>query len=384
MRVHTVPALVAALLLSGCGGSSTSGTSAPPSGSSASQSQAQSEESTVGTDAVGAPAKSLSDLNTETDSPLTAQAYVRSAFSVALGTCHSGEEFYSPDKNADVNSTETQYFYDSGCTLLARDIVRIFVSVGTSTEMITRTAKLYASGSSTPGAVRTDSVAILNAQFDKYGYPLPAVGYSRSATGELDLSGVKTIVSDDEIVMSPSSGTVNAFCGDSAGFNATGIAALGETTGWNGVLSNASRTVNTDGSITYDTTHIGTTYKGAIGSLAVVIGSQNIVCPLSAPMFTLGGGTMIDSYTIPVVVTFLHGAIENLAITNGKLANGDVLNVSTRTTLSFANSGFISGTIATASGTQVATLTLDAFGDGTLTVASTGKQFVITDWHVIR
>jgi len=184
--------------------------------------------------------------------------------------------------------------------------------------------------------------------------------------------------------MLPGTASSESFCGDAAGFNATGIAALGETFGWQGgVSSTGTRTVNADGSVTWNATHAGSTAKGAVGSLSIHTGTPNTACPIATPMFTLSGGTTQGSYTIPTVATYKGGLLIGLTITNASLANGTTLNVTTNTSVSPTSNLFITGTIANGS-TQVATFNVDAFGDGTLTMTSSGAQYVLTDWHVVR
>lgn len=381
-------ALTAALIVAGCGGGgsapagSVSGNSSNSSGSNSSAS-----ESAVSTaNALGAPMNNLSDYNNATSSLLS---FARNTESVTLGTCQTTSgggsyEFFSPDKNGDSNSTEQLYFYDNGCAQPARDVVRLFTSTGTSSETVNRTVKVYASGGGTAIATRTDAVTIRNATFDQYGFATPADGFARSAAGTLQYSGANAVASDAELVMSPASGNTETFCGDSAGYNVNGIAALGETFGWQGgILSTGTRTVNADGSVTWTATHAGSTSKGAIGSLTIAVGSQNTACPIATPMFTLTGGTTLGSYNIPTVATFKSGLLVGLTITNATLSSGTTLNVTTNTSVSPTNSGFITGTVANG-GTQIASFSVNAFGDGTLTMSSGGSQYVMTDWHVVR
>jgi hypothetical protein len=317
------------------------------------------------------------------NSSTSPQSVSRRSEALSLGTCQNGFIFFAPDKKGDANSTEAQYFYDSSCTQLARDAVRIYASTGSSSETVSRTVTTYASGSQVPSATRTDAVTITNATFDQYGFPIAANGFDRVSIDELGIAGSKTVDSDDEIVMQPASGGVNQFCADSAGFNATGIAQLGETFGWQGaVLTPGTRTLNGDGSVTWSATHSGSTEKGAIGALSIATGAQNTTCPISAPMFTIAGGTQGGTYSIPVSATYKNGLLVGLSVQNAQLANGDTLNVTTNANVAPENSQFVSGSISNG-GSVVATFDVDAFGDGTLTAAS-GKQFVITDWHVVK
>jgi len=380
-------ALAATLIFTGCGGGGSSSTPipTPTQGSNSGSSQTQSETAISATNALGEPMKSLSSFN----SGSSPQSDARSTQSLTLNTCQSysgggSYEFFAPDKNNDPNSTEAEYFYDSACAQPARDVVRIWTSTGASSETVNETTKIFTVNNGTASATRTDAIALANATFDQYGYPVPANGFDRTATGSLSIAGSNTINSDFELVMLPGTSTTESFCGDAAGYNATGFPTLNETFGWQGgVSSTGTRTVNADGSVTWNATHAGSTAKGAIGSLSIHVGSANTTCPIATPMFTLAGGTTQGAYTIPTVATYKAGLLIGLTITNATLANGTTLNVTTNTSVSPTSNLFITGTVANA-GTTVATFNVDAFGDGTLTISSSGAQYVLDDWHVVH
>ncbi|MGP6159038.1 MAG: hypothetical protein ACLPYS_16275 [Vulcanimicrobiaceae bacterium] len=385
MRKLAFFAVAATFALSACGGGGGSSPSTPAGGGGGGTTQTEATLSAA--NGVGSQLKTLSAYERDISSSVTAGTSSTARATEALGVCKNYMEFFAPDKNGDPNSTQTQYFYDTACTQIARDIVRIYTSTGRSSETVARTVKQYALGNATPIAARSDAVAISNATFDKYGFPIAADGFDRLNSAVLNIAGSKTIVSDDELVMeaaSSSGATTLSYCADSAGFNATGLAKLNETFGWQGgILTGGIRTVNSDGSVTWTATHAGTGFKGAIGSLSLVQGVQNTKCPISTPMFTLSGGTATETYNIPVGVTYLSGVISSLTITNATLSNGDTLNVTTNSSAAPSSSTFILGVVSNGS-TQIATFAVDAFGDGTLTVAASGAQFVITDWQVVR
>ncbi len=394
MRKYFMLAVLAAFSCSACSGGS--GTTAPtlpgaPSGggNGGNTTQSSSTLSIASTNDVGTAAKTLTDYADDVSaSPSGSQSLGMHA---ALGTsalapsgaCQNGIEFFSPDKAGDANSTERLTFYDPQCTQLARDAIRIFTMTSPSSQTVARTVSFYAPNNTTPIATRTDTIGDTHATFDQYGFPIPADGYDRTSSNVLSIAGAKTIDSSDELVMQPGTGS-NAFCGDSAGFNATGVAKTAETFGWQGgVPAPGTRTVSSDGSVTWTATHTGTAFKGPIGGLTVVAGTQNTGCPITAPMFTLTGGTALGTYTYPVAATFTHGILTNLTVSNATLANGDSLNVTTSSGAPPSSSTFIEG-IVTNGSTQISTFGVNAFGDGTLTVTAIGAQFIITDWHVIR
>ena len=385
MRTSTFVTLAAALALAGCGGGSQLAGTLPGGGGNPGGGGGGSATSDVAVssfNALGTPVKSVSD-DSNTLAPKAGSGGQNSF--VPTNGCDAGVELLAPDRNGDPNSTEAEYFYDTACTQLAHDAVRIFKATGSGSESIGTTTKMYAKGNGSVIAQRSDAATIENATFDQYGFPLPASGFERQRTGTLDISGVKSVDSAGEFVMLPSSGSTNTVCSDTAGFNATGIPALDETFGWaGGDLPGGTRVANSSGSVTWAGTHSGTVYKASIGGLAIVTGTPNGTCPIETPMFTLNGGTALGGYTIPLSVTFdALGELTNLTVTNAQLASGATLNVVTNASIPPATVGFVSGTIAR-DGKQIATFQTDAFGDGTLTVTATGRQFVVTDWHVIR
>ncbi|NNM99687.1 MAG: hypothetical protein HKL91_07810 [Candidatus Eremiobacteraeota bacterium] len=390
MRNQVLFATLAALLLAGCGGGAAGTGSTLPGGSSggnggsAPQSaQVQSEDSIASANAVGSPVKALNNVESGVGSPLATVG--RGALAVTNGQCNSGVEYFVPDKNGDANSTERIVFYDQACTQIARDTVRKYTVIGTNAESIARSVTQYPQGNTTPSSVRSDNVTLSNATFGSNGFPIVADGFDRIESSTLNLTGVKSIESNAEYSIAAANAGASSYCGDSAGFNATGISSLNETFGWaGGDLSGGTRTVNSDGSVTYSGTQSGTSYVGGIGALNIATGTQNTACPISTPDFTLTGGTSKGSYSIPMTATYKSGLLENLSVTNAQLVDGDTLNVTTNTSQPPTSSNFISGVLTNSSGNQVSTFAVDAFGDGTLTVTQSGTQYVMNNWHVIK
>lgn len=381
-------ALLTATTLTACGGGGGSASSlTPPTGGSGASAQTQTEDSIGAANDVGAPMSEVSSDNGSLSSPLQSNGrIVQDAATIKTlgdGTCNNGVEFFAPDKKGDADSTERIVFYDNGCTQMQSDAVRVYTSTGANSETVQRTVSRYELNSSTASAVRSDTVNYSNATFDSFGYPIYKNGFDRTHTGELDVNGVKTIDGDGELVVLPFSSSSTNYCSDSAGFNATGDAALNETFGWSGTIASGTRTVNSDGSVTWNFTHAGNAYTGPIGGLSIEAGVQNTNCPISTPMFTLAGGTLKGSSNLPISATYTHGILSNLTISNGTLANGDTLNVTTNSGVSPGDEHFIAGALSK-SGTAVANFNVNAFGDGTLVVVSSGQAYQIEDWHVVK
>ena len=389
MRSNLLYAALAALLLAGCGGGAAGSAPSLPggtsgnSGSTTQSAQTQSEDSIASANALGSPVKTLNSVESGVGSPLATVG--RGAQSVTNGQCNNGVEYFVPDKNGDANSSERIVFYDQACTQIARDTVRKYTVIGSNAESISRSVSQYPQGNNTASSVRTDNVTISNATFGNNGYPVLADGFDRIVSSTLNLTGVKSIESSAEYSIAAANAGTSAYCGDSAGFNATGIASLNETFGWaGGDLPGGTRVVNSDGSVTYSGTQSGTSYVGGIGALNIASATQNTACPISTPDFTLTGGTSKGTYTIPITATYKAGLLENLSVTNAQLVDGDTLNVTTNTSQPPTSSNFISGILTNSSGAQVSTFAVDAFGDGTLTVTQSGAQYVMNNWHVIK
>ncbi len=385
MRGFTLVAALASLSLAACGGGGGGGAApAPVATGSGTSAQGQSEHAIAATNDVGAPLADFSRFDESVGSASIASSSIGRRAASTSGACADGVEFFVPATSGATNSTETKDFYDSACTLLARDAVRIFTPLSTSAETVAATVQLYAPLNPTPIAVHTATRTFENAVFSANGFPLFSTGFSESSVDTLSIANSKTIESGAEFVVAPTAGAVSDFCSDSAGFNATGFAKLDATFGWQGgVLSGGSRTVNADDSVTWTGTHTGFSAIGTIGALSVGTFTQNTACPITNRMFTLAGGTTLGNYTIPLTVTYLHGMVESLAINNATLANGDTLSVTTTPGTLASSNTFITGSVASG-GMPIATFAVNGYGDGTLTVTASARQYVIVDWHVVR
>jgi len=192
--------------------------------------------------------------------------------------------------------------------------------------------------------------------------------------------GGKQILSGSELVMARPSQRSRDYCQGSAGYTVSGIPSLDASFGWeSGAFTGGTRTTDNRGSATWSANASGAIVQGAIGGLS--IGRSGIAgsCPMNVPAFTLRGGDAENAFSIPVSLAFRRGELSNLVVADAKFANGDSLAVTTRTDRHPVE---IDGAIAEGR-TQLATFHTDALGDGTLTITSTGAQYVIADWIVV-
>ncbi|MBV8491380.1 MAG: hypothetical protein JO199_12710 [Candidatus Eremiobacteraeota bacterium] len=306
------------------------------------------------------------------------------AVTATAGRCTRGTQFFAPDRSGDPNSTETVRYYDAGCRRPAIDTIRKYTSTGAHSESAVVTTSIYAAGNANPVAVRTSNVQFSNASFGTYGVPVAGPGYARTMQSQLNVGSQTRAYADSELVLVPASGSSNTFCQDAAGYSATGIPSLDRTFGFEGgsqTSPGATRTSRPGGFVTWSSTQVGTVYTGSIGALSIGVGNANASCPIATPAYTLEGGTALTTYTMPISVTFQNDFLYSVTISNASLPSGFSLDV--RTLHSAGNAAVLYGTIKQGLA-RMASFHIDTFGNGTLTVTSTGAQYRIVDWTVTR
>ncbi|MBV8344826.1 MAG: hypothetical protein JO190_07510 [Candidatus Eremiobacteraeota bacterium] len=190
----------------------------------------------------------------------------------------------------------------------------------------------------------------------------------------------KRIVSGSYLHLQHEFGSVTDFCESSAGFSAAGIPSLDVTFGWqSGAFSGGARATDDRGSAVWSANAGGEIVEGAIGALSVKRASGGGSCPLSAPAFLLDGADATNAFSIPLSIAFHHGWLSNLTVANGTFANGESLDV---TTSASRHSVVVDGVIRQGR-TRLATFRTNAAGNGTLTITSSGAQYVVADWIVV-
>jgi hypothetical protein len=298
--------------------------------------------------------------------------------------CVDGIELFAPARSGEANSTEELVFYDAGCSRLAVDDVRTYTPTGIHSETIHHTTLLYAPGNSRAVSVATSTSSLSNATIGRFGLPNIIAGFANVTAAQVVVNKSPVLSTDTEFVVMPGSRSSNGFCSDSAGFDPTGIVSLDSTFGWQGgVLGGATRTVEGNGFVTWSATPSGTVFAGVIGSLSIATATQNFSCPIARPEFRLAGGNPIGTYTIPISATFHRGRLWSLSVPHATLPGGDTLSARTNHARRPESHEYIRGSVS-AGRTSVATFGVNAFGNGTLTVTSTGAQYKIADWIVVQ
>jgi hypothetical protein len=181
------------------------------------------------------------------------------------------------------------------------------------------------------------------------------------------------------VVIRPAAGMVTEYCQSSAGYSATGIPSLDETFGWeSGAYAGGSRTIDGRGSATWVANASGAVVRGAIGSLSVRRSASGATCPMMLPAYVVKGGASASAFVIPIAMTFHRGTLVNLSVPGARFSTGESLYVATTNGRRGAS---MSGTI-TNGRVRLGSFRTDASGNGTLTITSTGAQYVVADWIV--
>jgi hypothetical protein len=189
-------------------------------------------------------------------------------------------------------------------------------------------------------------------------------------------AGVRGVLSKSLLVLNPGGGGISGFCQSSAGFSLKGIPSLDETFGWqSGTYSGGARASGDHGFSTWSANASGEAVQAPIGGLSLAR-NGSASCPMLAPMFSVRGATANNAFSIPITLTYRHGTLWNLSVSNARFAGGESVDVA-------MSSGPLSlAGVITRGSTELATFRTNAYGKGTLTITSSGAQYAIADWIV--
>ncbi|HEY1654964.1 MAG TPA: hypothetical protein VGF86_07625 [Candidatus Tumulicola sp.] len=334
-----------------------------------------SQNTAAAIDAIGALGSRLNALAREGDGDLAP---------TAGSACREGVKFVAAYRGRR-GLTETQQFYDAGCTQLARDAIQTVTSRGPTSKTVERRVLLYAPGRSVPLGLRRESTTIANARFGAGGAPAVRHGYSQATSSVLWIGNHKEAVAESEIAIVPGDARASGFCQASAGYSAAGFPALDATFGWEsdtlGSSLSATRVAEEPGVVVFSTTQSGGSFIGPIGSLSIQARRRNGGClPTSSPL-RIAGGTPAGLVTIPIRATYHNGLLWALSVNGASLAGGYRFTANTvRTGMETPS---VTGVLVNG-GVRVADLATDTFGDGTLTITSSGAQYRLVDWTILR
>lgn len=278
----------------------------------------------------------------------------RRAQSVAYSACSNGAESATVAVSASEEQLYERSFYDSACTKLHQDIYLDLVATGATSATATGNDTLY----SLTGAV--------------YAYETLTMSLTGVGTGAGTFSVVLT---DAASASSPTIASIGVACTMSSATLGCGIGAVTRQSGLAqdvGATANFTLTVpaSTAGAYTVPVTGSANTYTGALGALSLGTGTF--------PNFAVSGGTLTDNGTFTGSFTYVSGEL-----TASSFSLTDAASDGTATITSSGTPPVTTGTIKrTSTGAVLATFTVDAAGNGTITY-SNGTTGQIVNWQVV-
>ena len=312
--------------------------------------------------------------------------------SASPGTCQQGVEFSQTSPGAGQYNETIEFFYDSACTQPRKRIV-MAIDFSSTGGIINGTEELwdmtgnvvdyktdegtfaFASNSSQITQItveRTVAAAPSATPFAEDGFTCVYTTANPIDCGNAIVATVDDKQLDPQVSASPSASPTATPTPYEIGFAGTvqgtlqtpspspspsGMPTMSPNFTWNAQNVELQLTV------------AGTGYTGAMQSMTIA--------PATAPAWNLTGGTQVTSLTGNATIGFgPSGMMSSANITLVDSADGLTI------TLTSIAHGGLSGTVTNSSGQTVATVTVDANGDGTISYTS-GAMAQIRDWVIL-
>jgi hypothetical protein len=282
-------------------------------------------------------------------------AITRSASTVrtALAVCNGALEITSTPVGTTETQIHEQTFYDPGCTLLFQDIHLDVVASGTSGTLNGTETQYTRAGS--VFAYNTISGTLTGVGSSGAQLSMQITDAANSTSPQIAVAGLSCNVTLTS--QSCGSGAVEHRVSLSEDFGATFNANVSGLTVAGGTTAVFSGN--------------GASYKGSYNALTLSQGAF--------PSWTVAGGALTDALTIGGQLTFNGAGI----LTGGSLALVDAAADATVNVVASGSPLTISGVIRqTDNGQTMATFTVDANGNGTITY-SNGTTALIIAWQII-
>jgi hypothetical protein len=409
--IRSFVAICAIAIFAACGGGGGGGGSISPStGSGASSGSSSAATTAAKEQSVASSALSVSGNSLDVDQfgatgSIGIQAIQRALASrngtvsaTATPSCHNGVEFSQSGSNGSYMQT-IEFFYDSACTQPRKEIT-LNITFSTSTGTFTGTEELW----DTSGNVvdyKTDT-----GTFDFSGQQVTQVSVQRTVAAAPSATpfaenGFTCIFNSGQAVDCGNGivATINnpqldphiwQNMGPSPSPSASPTSPTPSPTpyeiGFTGTVTGTQTTPSPSPSASPSSapswggwnpqsfdlqfTVAGTGYMGATQSMTIA--------PATAPAWTMTGGTQVTTLSGTATIGFGQDATMSTAnITLDDTADGLTI-----TLTSVGNRGGLSGNVTNSSGQTVATVTVDANGDGVINY-TTGATAQIRDWVIL-
>jgi len=359
MRSTLFCAIAASLTLAGCAGGGGNGSALPPVRST----QNPNAKAQSAAQAAMAPVSS-GDLSNGLFGGAYGQTLVVGSHAQSVKalstTCTNRHEFTVTQISQTETKYEAKFFYDDACTQLAKDVVADVTIPNPSTETVVRTDTMFnRAGTQLANDIANFSVTGAPANFAAV---LTSAFYVGTSSQPMNQFG-------GQLTVAPQNGNTLTLAGDHADIFNDVAPQVNASFGVSAALQNATASVDGSGNVTFAGTHVESLSVGPLYSLSMP----------SAPPFSVSGGTIVGSDNATGSIEF--DAAGQLIAVNVTVTSSNGF------TVAMTSSGppgaiAINGVVTDGGGHQVATLTVDQYGNGVITYAN-GTQALIIDWHIV-
>jgi hypothetical protein len=359
MRSTLVCAIAASIALAGCGAGG-GGSALPPVHQPVSNPNANAQSAAQ---AAMAPV-STGDLTSGLFGGSYGMALQSGAHTLSVralsSTCTNRHEFFVTVISPTETKYEIKYFYDNACTQLAKDVVADVTISNPSSETIVRTATWF-NQSGTQLANRTANFSVTGSP-SNFAAVLTAAFYVGSSSQPMSQFG-------GQLTVAPQNSNTFTIAGDHADIFNDVVPSVNASFGVSAALQNVTASVDSQGNVTFAGTRNESLSVGPLYGLTMP----------SSPPFSVSGGSVVGSGSASGSIQF--DAAGQLMAVNVTVTTSNGITV-TMTSSGSPGSIAINGVVKDSSGNQLATFTVDQYGNGVITYAN-GSQALIIDWRIV-
>ncbi len=273
--------------------------------------------------------------------------------SVVYSSCSNGVESATNEISQSEDQLYERIFYDSACTHLFQDMFIDAVATSASSVTASGTDAYYTSAGQVYDYA-TLTLTITDTGANSGTLSVHATDAASATAPQTSATGVSCSISSTSIG-----------CGSGAVAHEASLSTdFGDTLAFNASVSSTSSTA------TVVISGTGSSFSGSLNALSLSAGTF--------PAWIVTGGTTLDIASFSGSVTFASsGAVASITLTLTDAANDGTVAISAS-----GSPAVITGTVKqTDTGTTLATFTVDASGNGTITY-SNGTTAPITNWIV--
>lgn len=283
-------------------------------------------------------------------------ATTRRAQSVAYSACSNGTESASVTVSAVEEQIYERTFYDSACASLRQDLYLDLVAASATSASATGNVTLY-TPSGAVSAYETVTMTIAVPASGTLNFSLLMTDAPSASATPLGSIGVACGVTSSTLS-----------CGSGVVSRASGLTQdLGATVGFTLTVPISSYA----GTITVPVNGSASTYMGALGALGLSAGTF--------PAFVVTGGTLVDSGTFTGNLVYTTSGTP----VSASLILTDTASDATASMTAGGTPWMLKGIVKrTSTGDVLASFTVDAAGNGTITY-SNGTTGQIVNWQVV-